>query len=384
MTNFNVCGSLLCILVVILIFALFISPVVSKRMFAGHVGEDTKKIVYPPERHFPGYVSLIYINVKDIQSCIRYLENCKQTMGNMVCLRFLYFFRIYILGIKGQKIPWFKVDTVEKMTMKNRTELLAVKAEFDQIHHTICTENGIQNINGVDLSGNSINILKPGEVSGKAYKPDLWGLCNKGESGGPASYNGKNSLTDDINNCPELYAHKELQPLREFILKNPEKGKVRCFYINLGQCGALGLTEDMFHGLTRDGLKNSSIEPITEVTMGSDLGNIYMGAPRLNLGTVWPRNAEGRTAAGECAPLSSSDLSETIVGFNSDARYEATFEYVKRSISMHYNGDRASAFTVPGIITSPTWAGIETLNKEPLMCRAINSDENTGCFERPQ
>ena len=385
MINYNICGSLICIVVLILIFGLFISSTLPKKMFAGNVDSDTSKIVRLDEtqqHHYPAYVSLIYININDIQGCINYLESKgKKTIGDLLCLRFLYFFRMWLINRFYPELLSADIirsmEEVRGISGSKKSQLDDAIEKFNKIHRDMgtknATNNGLFNIDELDLSDYSINILKPGEVSGTTYKPSKWG--DRGINSGPVTYIGKDSLLNDLDHCPELYAHTELQPLRNFVLKTPQAGTVQCFYIYIGNCGALGLTEDMFHGLTRDGLRKSSTNIIKEVSMGSNLGDIATSPP-IDLDIPWPRL--GQVTTGGCASLSSDDMAETIVGVGNNSRYRIAFEYVRRSVLSYING--GGDFTVRSILDSGTWDSlVDVLNSVPLACRARSSPENVGC-----
>ena len=285
--NFLVCNCILCILIILLLFLLMFSSTAARRLFAGTIDTDTKKIVRTPpdERHYPGYVSLIYIRISDIEACIDFINNEPPRTDHIdYCLNFL---------------------------------------------------NSIQR-NKDDMRIESVSILKPGEVSGDSYDTEIWGITEDGISSGNVQHrSGKWSISADLDDCPELQAHKELRPLREFVLNYPDKGSVQCFYVYIGHCGALGLTEDMFHGLTRDGLKRSDTPAHFETIMGSKLGEINPESP-LDLSSSWPGFARSRELNKDgCSKLSSNDSAETIIGINSEERYSYAFRYVREHIQQY-------------------------------------------------
>ena len=328
MVDYRLCACLLAIVVLIIIFALLIRPRITKKMLAGDIDKDTKKIVHVGVKNYPGYVSLIYINIKDIDKCIEYISSSNDITGDKKkCSTFLR----KLIPISG----------------------------------------GIK----------SFSILKPGEVAGVSYRSEIWGTYIGGNSGGSVMYGDKPSINTsrmsaDLDHCPELQAHRELLPLRSFVTAHPQEGIVHCFYIGMGNCGALGLTEDMFHGLTRKGLKSSCFKNnLIEFYSSSSLA--IPKTIEINLDIAWPRTTGGMN--GLCEGLTRIDMSETIVGIGNDARYESVYTFVKKSI-IDYINERKN-FTVPGITQSGLWISLQdVLNLDPLKCRAENSNERGTCF----
>ena len=387
MVNYNVCACMLAaIIVAIILFALLMMPGIRKRMFAGNIDSDTAKVVKatagPPRQyiHYPAYVSSIYMTIYDIQGCIRYLEKKRPTIGTLLALRFMYFVRLWVLRRKRPEIITVKIELliakVRRMPVETKAQLVAMKAAFDDVHEAINDEfntrrEGIT-IDGLDIKDHDVSKLKNGEVSGSEYKEGTWQVLRSANSG-PVTYMGKNSLTDILDHCPELFAHKELLVFREFILEFPTAGTIMCFYIFIGHCGALGLTEDMFHGLSRYGLKKcSSKGNFPEVSMGSDLGDIDSADP-LILDKPWPGPGKKPNPQG-CQGLSGKDMAETIVGINNSARYHTAHEFVRRSI-MDYI-EKGGNFTANNILNCALWHSLaDVLNLDPLACRICRSDE---------
>ena len=290
-------------------------------MKAGELHTDVKKIVRMggDPHNYPGYVSLIYIHINDAQDC-----------------------RDYVANSRGQ--------------VSDKRKCCALLDRLIETH------------------GNaSLSILKPGEVSGNQVDIYEWGdPADRRRSGSvlcprvfiqlrtpvkripPKMRPGtvKDSLSGNLDNCPELTLHTELRPLRQYVLDNEGSGEVKCIYVYIGECDALGFTEAMFHGLTRDGIKRSkhgnlSVDNSKEFAIGIAL-NYNMRKP-LNLDIPWPARPDNQN--------------ETILCYGDDSSYRDAFEYVRNQIRS-YITETGSKFSIEDITRSSTWTAITSLNKE--------------------
>ena len=318
--DYEICSCVLIIIIVLLFILLFTYRPIS-RMIAGDLHTDVKKIVRMggDPHNYPGYVSLIYIHINDTQDCRDYVEDSR-----------------------GQE--------------SDKRKCCALLDRLIETH------------------GNaSLSILKPGEVSGNRVDIYDWGdpadcrrsgsvLCPRVfiDLGTPVKRIPpkmrpgivKDSLSWNLDDCPELERHSELRPLRQYVLNNERNGEVKCIYVYIGECDALGFTEAMFHGLTRDGIKHSkhgnlAVDNSKEFAIGVGLN--YNTRKPLNLNMPWPAR--------------NNNQSETIVCYGDDGSYYNAFEYVRNQIR-NYIAETGSKFSIDDIKRSSTWAAITSLNKD--------------------